>query len=453
MRIKHTNTGNSCLLCSFLSIAILVMHITIANGQTTNNNTYKISLNEAVEFAKIQNKLVQAAIVEETAMSEDKKDVYKAALPDIRVNGSYQRFSGLTLFTDGLGHANTTARKPTSNSATLGIEALFNIYSGGKQKALQREYTFREKLEQLNTKNQSGIIAYQTATQYLELVRLNEQEKFILEQVNRATIRVKDIHALYDNQKVTRSDVLRAEVNLSNVRLSLEQNENDIAIANQKLVVLMNVPDAIHIIPLDSADMPKPDVHSLLPISDAAETSSYSVLKAAKSVEIQQEKVKGIQGNNKPNLSFYSGYGLNYPNYLFFPPVDQAYAIGFVGLKAQYSISSIYHNKSKVTAAKLRVKELELRQQASADNIRSEAKAYYAKYAEALTRISVNEHSVEQTEVNYRIVNNKYLNQLALLTDLLDADNLYQESQFNLVKAQTEALVIYYRLLYTSGNL
>ncbi|ACU63530.1 TolC family protein [Chitinophaga pinensis] len=453
MRIKHTNTGYSCLLLSCLSAAILLMHITIANGQTANNNTYKISLNEAVEFAKIQNKLVQAANFEETAMSEDKKDVYKAVLPDIRVNGSYQRFSGLTLFNDGLRHANTEARRPTSTSAALGIEALFNIYSGGKQKALQREYTFREKLEQLNTKDQSGIIAYQTAAQYLELVRLNEQEKFIHEQVKRAAVRVKDIHALYDNQKVTRSDVLRAEVNLSNVRLSLEQNENDIAIANQKLVVLMNVPDAIHIIPLDSAGMLKPDIHSLLPIADAAETSSYSVLKAAKNVEIQKEKVKGVRSNNKPNLSFYSGYGINYPNYLFFPPVDQAYAIGFAGLKAQYSISSVYHNKSRIAAAKLRVKELELRQQASADNIRSEAKAYYAKYAEALSRITVNEHSVQQTEVNYRIVNNKYLNQLALLTDLLDADNLYQESQFNLVKAQTEALVIYYRLLYTSGNL
>jgi outer membrane protein TolC len=72
---------------------------------------------------------------------------------------------------------------------------------------------------------------------------------------------------------------------------------------------------------------------------------------------------------------------------------------------------------------------------------------------EALNRISVNQHSVEQSQVNYRIVTTKYFNQLALLTDLLDADNLYQESRFNLVKAQTDALTIYYHLLYTSGNL
>ncbi len=436
-----------------LFVWTLMLDMTIARAQTGSVNNYKISLSEAVDFAKTRNKLVQAAGVEEAATSEDKKDIYKAALPAIHANGSYQKFSGLTLFSDGLRHAHTVPAAPTPNAAALGIEALFNIYSGGKQRALQSEYTSRLKLAKLNTKDQSGNIAYQTAAQYLELVRLNEQEKFILDQVKRAEVRVKNINSLYNNQKVTRSDVLRAEVNLSNVRLALEQNKNDIAIANQKLVVLMDIPDSVNIIPLDSAGMIKPAVNTLLPLVDAAEVSSYGVQKAAEGIEVQQAKVKGIESTGKPSLSFYSGYGLNYPNRLLYPPVDQAYAIGFVGLKVQYSISSIYHDKSKIAAAKLRVKELEIQQQAYSDNVRSESRAYYAKYAEALTRIAVDEHSVEQAAVNYQIVNNKYLNQLALLTDLLDADNLYQETRFNLVKAQTEAFVIYYHLLYTSGNL
>ncbi|RYY24848.1 MAG: TolC family protein, partial [Sphingobacteriaceae bacterium] len=156
---------------------------------------------------------------------------------------------------------------------------------------------------------------------------------------------------------------------------------------------------------------------------------------------------------NQPSLGFYTAYGLNYPNYLFYPSVNQAYAIGFVGLRAQYSISSLYQNKSKLAAGKLRVKELELQEQAVADNVHTEASSYYIKYKEALTRIAVNERSVEQARVNYRIVSTKYFNQLALLTDLLDADNLYQESRFNLIRAQTDALIIYYRLLYASGNL
>ena len=63
------------------------------------------------------------------------------------------------------------------------------------------------------------------------------------------------------------------------------------------------------------------------------------------------------------------------------------------------------------------------------------------------------EKSIEQATANLKIVSTKYFNQLALLTDLLDADNLYLESSFNLVKAQTDATGYYYRLLYATGKL
>jgi len=445
--------GKVSLSGTILAVSIFMLTAVRGIGQTSNHSVYRLTIAEAIEFSKSQNKWVQAANMEVNAANEDRKDVIRAKLPTVNVNGSYQRFSGLTLFTDGLSHATTGERKPTPNSAALGIDALFSIYGGGRQHALEQEQHLRVNLARLNAQDQSGNIALQTATQYLNLVKLNDLEKFLADQLNRAQVRLNNINALYRNQKVTRSDVLRAEVNLSNVQLSLEQNENDIAIANQHLDVLLNVPDSVIIIPADSAGMTKPEVNSLLQLTQNAAISSFAVQKAATSVEVQAAKLRSIRSNYLPNVSFYAAYGLNYPNYLFFPPVNQAYSIGFVGLKAQYSISSLYHNKSKMAAGRIRVKEAEMQREAYADNVRLDIRSQYVKYAEALRRIEVNEHSVEQAEVNYRIVNNKYLNQLALLTDLLDADNLYQESRFNLIKAQTDALSIYYHIRYTSGNL
>jgi outer membrane protein len=435
-----------------LLLAVLCVN-TFASAQVPTVNRYKLSLAEAVQFSKKQNKWVQAAGIEENASGEDRNDAYHNALPTVNVNASYQRFSDLTLFTQGLGHAMTSPRKPTPNSAALGLDASFNIYSGGRQRALQNEQTSRLNLAKINTRELAGNIGLQTANEYLELVKVNDLQKLIADQLKRAVTRLNNINSLYKNQKVTRSDVLRAEVALANVRLFLAQNENDITIANARLNVLLNLPDSVKILSTDTAGMPKPEVSALLPMIDAAGVSSYAVQKAAQSSAVQRARLKGVESNNLPAISLYTAYGVNYPNYLFFPPVNQAYAIGFVGLKAQYSISSLYHNKSKVAAGRLRVKELELQQEAYADNVRIEISSYYIKYAEALSRISVNEHSVTQALVNYRIVNTKYLNQLSLLTDLLEADNLYQESRFNLIRAQTDALSIYYHILYTSGNL
>jgi outer membrane protein len=423
------------------------------DAQVAQGNYLKLSLAEAVQIAQQQNKWVQSSLLDQVASEEDLKDIYQAALPSVMANGSVQRYSDLTQFTDGLSQSTTGPRKPTPNAAALGIEGLLPIYSGGKQKALQLEQKSRLNLAGITVQDLKGNIALQTASQYLTLVRLTALRKLSIEQLKRAQTRLETINSLYRNEKVTRSDVLRAEVMLANVELFLQQTENDITIANEKLSVLMNLPETAQISPVDSAGMAKPELGSLIPLMEGAGISSFSVQSAAEKVETQAAKLKGILSLNAPALSFYTAYGINYPNNLFFPPVDQAYSIGFVGLKVQYNISSLYFNKHKVAAARQKVTSLQLQQQATSDNVKTEVKSYYVKYGEALARIAVNNRSVEQARVNYRIINTKYLNQLALLTDLLDADNLFQETQFNLIKAQTDALIVYYNLRYASGTL
>ncbi|WP_317132112.1 TolC family protein [Pedobacter westerhofensis] len=240
---------------------------------------------------------------------------------------------------------------------------------------------------------------------------------------------------------------------LSNVQLSLEQADNDIRISNQRLAVLLDLGDSVQVKPTDSAGMPKPALAGLSSLKGQAQTSSYSIQKAKQNVGTLEARLKGTKSAFMPTLSFYTAYGLNYPNNLFFPPVDQAYSIGFVGLKAQYNISSLYHNKHKVEAGKLHISEAEIQSEAVADNVNQEVKSLLIKYGESLNRITVKEKTIDQSLVNYRIVSTKYFNQLALLTDLLDADNLLTASRFDLITAQTDALTIYYRLLYATGKL
>ncbi|MFP3836087.1 hypothetical protein SCA31_24635, partial [Chryseobacterium sp. SIMBA_028] len=82
---------------------------------------------------------------------------------------------------------------------------------------------------------------------------------------------------------------------------------------------------------IDSAGIQKPEINSLLPLIEKTENSSFNIQKSTENIKLQRTKVKIVQSNNMPSVSFFSAYGLNYPNYLFFPPVDQAYSIGFVG--------------------------------------------------------------------------------------------------------------------------
>ncbi|SHN10849.1 TolC family protein [Chitinophaga sp. CF418] len=417
------------------------------------DSVYKVSLRDVLELAKQKNRQINIAQTEQDAVDADLRDAQLSKLPLVNINSSYQRFSKVTLYDGGLSDGHSIKRPPTPNSAALGVESAVTIFAGGRQNAAIREQQIRKDLASLNTLDLSGNIFLQAISAYLNIIRLQEQDTVIIEQIKRAETRVKNIETLFRNQKVTRSDLLRAQLILDNQRLSREQNENDLAIAISRLDVLLDLPRHTQIIPTDTVNGEKPGTASLRDLVNSARETSYAILRSQQQLKLQENRIKAIKGAYLPTLQLYSAYGVNYPNNLVFPPVDQAYSVGFIGVKAQYSLSSLYHNKNKEKAAKLRLNALQTQESAIRDDVDQEANALYIKYGESLNRITVAESSIEQASANYRIVSAKYFNQLALLTDLLDADNLYLESKYNLIKSQTDALAFYYRLLYTSGKL
>jgi len=421
-------------------------------AQQTDSTTIKLSLLEAIRYAKESNKLVGVLKTEEKAVQVDLEDAKMGALPRIFSNASYQRYSKVTLYKDVLGDSRQISKPPNANAGSLNVEASFNLYAGGRQRYAVTDVMRKSELASINTKEQEANIGLQVALQYLEMIRIYFQERLIKDQISRAETRLKNIEAFYANGKVTKSDLLRAEVLLSNVHLSETTNSNDYLISNQRLNTFLNLDEFTKIIPLDTASLNLPDSLEfesfLRNYSDA-----YPIVKARKNIELQQNRIALTKSANHPTVTLFGGYGFNYPNTLVFPPVAQTFAVGLVGVKLTYELSSLYQNKNKVRAACIRETELKQQKDWIEDNVQQEAKALAIKYNEAVKRMLVVKKNIEQAEINYNIQNTKYANQLSLLTDLLDADNLYQESRFNYVQANIGALSIYYRLLFITGKL
>ena len=61
--------------------------------------------------------------------------------------------------------------------------------------------------------------------------------------------------------------------------------------------------------------------------------------------------------------------------------------------------------------------------------------------------------SLELAQQNYQVVNNRYLNGLALITDMLDASNQKLNAELQVVNAEINILFNYYQLKKTVGSL
>jgi outer membrane protein len=101
LREDVVNENGRFLFIASLWLFLFLLLSNSVNAQDIPQEKYKLSLAETIEFAKAQNKWVQAANIEQKAVNEDQKDAYAAALPSINVGSSYQRFCYFTLYNEG----------------------------------------------------------------------------------------------------------------------------------------------------------------------------------------------------------------------------------------------------------------------------------------------------------------------------------------------------------------
>ena len=85
--------------------------------------------------------------------------------------------------------------------------------------------------------------------------------------------------------------------------------------------------------------------------------------------------------------------------------------------------------------------------------IRMDVRTAFLRHQEALQRVEALQLSVRQAQENYRIMQNRYLNQLAILTDLLDDNSVRLNVELQLVTARTRVIYTYYQLQKACGRL
>lgn len=77
----------------------------------------------------------------------------------------------------------------------------------------------------------------------------------------------------------------------------------------------------------------------------------------------------------------------------------------------------------------------------------------YVNLNETYVRLNTQQKSVQLAHENFRIVRQRYLNGLSLITDMLDASNMQLDMELQLANYQIGILYQYYLLKKITGTL
>lgn len=432
-----------------LLLGIFLFGISSIKAQQKTN----LSLNEAVSIALSKSDEVGLANTKATTRNYDTQVVKNNQYPDLKVSGQYYRLTNADVKLKSSSEASTdpdeeTTSSPKVNQMILGqVNLSVPIFSGFK---LKNSIKASENLYQAELANASFTkeeTAMRVVQYYADLYKAQKSVELLKESIKSGQQRVTDFTAMEQNGIIARNDLLKAQLQVSNIQLSLDEAEKNVRLINYYLVTLLKLsPDTLIVVSPDNVDA------DLFSKTVSSESEALGNRKDLEALTYQQKateaNIKVAKANYFPSLSLMAGYtALDLQNVV---RVENAMNVG-VGLS--YNISSIFKNSKDVKAARSRAQEVIQEQAILTDRIKIQIAEAREDYNLSVKQNTVYNEAVVQADENYRIVKDKYDNGLSDTNDLLEADVQDLSTKINQAYAKANMVLKYYELLEASGQL
>ncbi|WP_456312711.1 TolC family protein [Pseudomonas shirazensis] len=427
-------------------------------GLSANAQVTTLTLKDALTYA-LQNKSDAKKSKLQVENSEYQiQEVRSRALPQISANGNltYNPVIQTTVIDGaGFGQPGTTiqaafGQKWTSNAGLSLSQTIFDqsVFTGLKAARSTREFY------QINDQLTEEQVIERVANNYYS-VYVQKERLILLDSNYVNTTKVRDIvKGQFDNGLAKKIDLDRIIVKMSNIDTERQQIKNQITLQENALKFYMGMPIETVI------DLPKEEFEvvpaALTEQPNIENRTEYLLLK--KQEELLVYNKKAVEAGYYPTLSLTAGY-----NYIgqgpempwFAKPKDGVYWSDYssIGLNLHVPIFTGFGTRAKVRQADVEIRSLQ-------EDIKDTKLSLDLDYRNAIAQIENNLVTIENQKENMRLATeilsntkNNYLQGLASLTDLLDAENASLEAQNNYTRAVLNYKVAEVALIKSKGEL
>jgi len=381
---------------------------------------------------------------------QDVKVAENMRLPDINFNANALYIGDATIMDKDFSNATKVDMPHFGN--TFSVEATQLIWKGGAIKNAVQVKSLQEELASLNYLASEQNMKLLALGYYLDLYKLQNQADVYRQNIALAKKRMENINRFYSQGMVTRNDVIRGEMQISNLNLALEVIENNIKNLNKQLTVALGLPEETMIIADNSVLEDSPRVDFLKSYQEGIQDHP-SLLMGKKAVEIYETSEKISKAERMPALAAFAGNTLQRPITSSSPVIDM-YSNGWnVGLSLSYNIGSLYKAPKKIQMNKYEIERAKVQVYEAEQMIGVAVNAAFIKYNETISQNETLKKNKDLADENYRIMESKYNNQLAILLDMIDASNAKLDAELQYTNSEINIIFAYYKLLKESGKL
>ncbi|ALR29934.1 hypothetical protein ATE47_05085 [Chryseobacterium sp. IHB B 17019] len=336
--------------------------------------------------------------------------------------------------------------------SSYAVQATQLIFKGGLVNKSIELAGLREQLSKLDLEKNKQDVKFLVISNYLDIYKIINQQEVFKNNKKLAQERLKNIQKFYQQGMVTRNEVIRAELAIKNLDQGILTLINNRKILNYNLNIALGLNSDTEIVPVENLNNKESGIGMGYYLNLAHESNPL-IQSAKTNIDVADKNIEIIKTDKMPTLAGFGGYSLQRPITNRNPVLDM-YSGGWqTGISLSYNIDNLYKIKERVKLGELQKTQANDAMTLTQQNIDMGVNTAYVKYQESIQQAEILNDAKKLAEENYKITEAKYLNQLAVQAEMIDAQNQKLQSELDYANAEINVLYQYYNLLKSTGTL
>lgn len=435
-----SKTSRLIVLCS----AVLCSQYLCAQSRT-------MGIEEMFRLADENSKSIQTYRTGKEVADENLKAAKAQRLPDISASLSGSYWGNGKLWDRDFSNATKIDMPHWGNNFAL--EAQQVVYAGGAISSGIELAELEKQLAEMDWQKNRQDIRFLLVGHYLNLYKLHNQIEVLHKNLELTDQLIANMQARLEEGTALENDITRYELQRETLRLQLAKVEDACKIANHQLVITLHLPEGTVVQPDTTLNDSQIQTLSEANWQDLAAQNNLNLQQAETGIKVNRQRVKMERSERLPKISLVAAEHLDGPITIEVPVLDNNFNYWYVGVGVKYNISSLFKNNRKLKAARLNVRKAQETYELAQEQTNHAVQESYVNFLTSFTDLRTQQKSVELADQNYSVTSNRYQNDLALLTDMLDASNMKLSADLGLVNARINVIYNYYKMKYVTHTL
>lgn len=435
-----SKTSRLIVLCS----AVLCSQYLCAQSRT-------MGIEEMFRLADENSKSIQTYRTGKEVADENLKAAKAQRLPDISASLSGSYWGNGKLWDRDFSNATKIDMPHWGNNFAL--EAQQVVYAGGAISSGIELAELEKQLAEMDWQKNRQEIRFLLVGHYLNLYKLHNQIEVLHKNLELTDQLIANMQARLEEGTALENDITRYELQRETLRLQLAKVEDACKIANHQLVITLHLPEGTVVQPDTTLNDSRIQTLSEANWQELAAQNNLNLQQAETGIKVNRQRVKMERSERLPKISLVAAEHLDGPITIEVPVLDNNFNYWYVGVGVKYNISSLFKNNRKLKAARLNVRKAQETYELAQEQTNHAVQESYVNFLTSFTDLRTQQKSVELADQNYSVTSNRYQNDLALLTDMLDASNMKLSADLGLVNARINVIYNYYKMKYITHTL